>query len=225
MIARAPACAQGDALCVTSVVHEIEGRLASIAIYSGELVREVDHLDPLKLHARLSRIHCAATEAQRVIDAMKRLNDESPLERVDLDLTDLCSRILARRSAITPHFERFVFRIQSNIHVRGDLGQVDVLLDNLIGNALKFTSRCESPQIHVTTSSESNRSIVHVSDNGVGLAPEDADRIFQPFTRCHANFPGTGVGLVTARRIVERHGGRIWARGEQGLGTTISFFL
>lgn len=216
---------EGEALCFPSVIHEIEGRLASITMYSDELIRQVESLDSTTLRRRLTRIHCLATETQRVIDAVRRLDDETPLERVDIDLSELCSRILDRHSVRTPQFEHLLVRIQSNIHIHGDRDLVDVLLDNLIGNALKFTSRRESPQLRITASNESNRSVVHVSDNGVGIAPEDTDRIFQPFTRCHPGFPGTGVGLATTRRIVERHGGRIWATGETGLGTTISFFL
>lgn len=65
---------------------------------------------------------------------------------------------------------------------------------------------------------------MHVCDNGVGIAPEDTDRIFQPFTRCNPSFPGTGVGLAMVRRIVERHGGRIWATGEPELATAILIF-
>jgi len=214
-----------EALGMARVIHEIEGRLATIAMFSEQLTCEGQPLDMAKLQARLSRVHLAAIEAQRVIDALRQLDDDSPLERVSVDLSALCSRILERHSARTPHFERSLVYIQPNVHLYGDSKLLDVLLDNLIGNALKYTSQRDAPCVRVTASSESNRAVVHVSDNGVGIAPEDADRMFQPFTRCHANFPGTGVGLATARRIVERHGGRIWATGELGLGTTISFVL
>jgi two-component system, NtrC family, sensor kinase len=207
------------------VIHEIEGRLATIAIFSEELARQGEQLGPAKLLPRLSRIHLAATETLRVIDAVKRLNEDSPIERVNIDLSALCSQILERRSALSPHFASLSVRIQPNIQIRGDLDQVGILLDNLIGNALKFTARCTSPEVRVTVSSESNRSVIHVSDNGIGITPEDAERMFQLFTRCHSNFAGTGVGLATARRVVERHGGRIWATGKPGLGTTVSFFL
>jgi signal transduction histidine kinase len=194
-------------------------------MFSEELPCEGESLDSAKLRARLARVHRAAVEAQRVIDAVRRLNDDSPLEWVRVELSALCSRILDRHSARTPHFQRLLIRIQPNVHLVGDPELLDILLDNLIGNALKYTSQREDPQVRVTASSESNRAVVHVSDNGVGIAPEDAERMFQPFTRCHPSFPGTGLGLATARRIVERHGGRIWATGEAGLGTTISFFL
>lgn len=118
MTPKGNAGAEWDALCLPSVIHEIEGRLASIAMYCDELVREAECLDSTKLSSRLSRIRCIATETQRVIDAIRRLNDESPLERVDIDLSALCSRILARHSARAPHSDRLLTRIQSNIHIQ-----------------------------------------------------------------------------------------------------------
>jgi signal transduction histidine kinase len=124
-----------------------------------------------------------------------------------------------------PGFGRAKIRVQSTIQVVGDLEEIKIVLDNLIGNALKFSSRREIPEVRVTATTELDRIVVHVSDNGVGIASEDAARIFQPFTRCHTDFEGSGVGLAVAHRIVERHGGRIWATGEIGRGTTISFSI
>jgi hypothetical protein len=191
-------------------------------MYTVELLRGAGHVDSTKLRGQLNRIHSIAADTLRVIDTVKRLNSDSQLERVDIDLSALCSQITNRLAVGAPNLR---IRIQSDMHVEGDTDQVEVLLDNLISNALKFSSHCESPQICITATDESNRVIIHVADNGIGIAPEDAERIFLPFTRCHSSFPGTGVGLTTARRIVEQHGGRIWASGEPGLGTTISFYL
>jgi signal transduction histidine kinase len=109
--------------------------------------------------------------------------------------------------------------------VMGDREEIEIVLDNLIGNAFKFSALRQTPEVRVTASAEFGRTVVHVSDNGVGIAPEDATRIFGPFARCHSGFDGSGVGLAVARRIVERHGGRIWAAGEPGLGATVSFCL
>lgn len=162
---------------------------------------------------------------QRIINAVKRLEDSSPPERMPIDLSQLAARALQRKVEQTPGFERAEVRIQSNICIMADLGEVEMLLDNLIGNALKFSSNRDVPEVRVTATTEMDRVVVHVSDNGVGIAPEDTKRIFELFTRCHSGFSGSGVGLFIARRIVERHEGCIWAAGELGLGTTISFWI
>jgi signal transduction histidine kinase len=212
-------------LCLSSVFHEIEGRLATISIFSEQLARDAGTVEADDLRRRLVRIHCLTVETQRIIDAIKRLDDVSAPERSHVDVSDLCSKIVRAQSTGAPHGERLQAWIEPGICVKGDPDQVNVLLENLIGNALKFASSRESPQLRITTSREGTRLVVHVRDNGVGLAPEDEERIFQPFTRCHPHVPGTGIGLTIARRIVERHGGRIWATGNPGIGTTISFCL
>jgi signal transduction histidine kinase len=208
-----------------ALVHEMHGRVASIAMFTTELNIDKRRYDPTWLDDRLTRIHRAAAEMQRIIDAVKRLEDDSLPHRVPIDLTALSARVLQGHVERMPGFGRAKIRIQSAIQVVGDLEEIEIVLGNLVGNALKFSSRREIPEVRVTTTTELDRIVVHVSDNGVGIASEDAARIFQPFTRCHTDFEGSGVGLAVARRIVERHGGRIWAKGELGLGTTISFSI
>jgi signal transduction histidine kinase len=104
-----------------------------------------------------------------------------------------------------------------------DPSEIEIVLDNLIGNSLKFSAPRDAPEIRITAGLDSGDMVVHVSDNGVGITADDLCRIFEPFTRCHPGFQGSGLGLTLARHIVVRHGGRIWATGESGHGTTISF--
>jgi signal transduction histidine kinase len=116
--------------------------------------------------------------------------------------------------------------IESGIELDGDPPEVELLLDNLIENALKFSAGQSQPRVQLTATQEQGRTLVHVSDNGAGFAPGDAVRIFQLFThRCAPEFEGTGVGLAIAKRVVERHGGLIWAEGVPGQGATFSFYL
>ncbi len=208
-----------------ALVHEIQGRVASIAMFTTELNVDKRRYDPTWLDGRLTRIHRAAAEMQCIIDAVKRLEDYSLPDRVPIDLSALSERVMQGHMERMPGLGRANIRIQSTIQVVGDLEEIEILLDNLIGNALKFSSRREIPEVRVTTTTEFDRIVVHVSDNGVGIASEDAARIFQPFTRCHTGFEGSGVGLAVAHRIVKRHGGSIWATGEIGRGTTISFSI
>jgi signal transduction histidine kinase len=208
-----------------ALIHEMQGRVASLAMFTTEMNIDKRRYDPTWLDDRLTRIRRAAAEMQRIIDAVKRLEDHSLPHRMPIDLSALSARILHGHVERMPGFGRAKIRIQSAIQVVGDLEEIEIVLDNLIGNALKFSSRREIPEVRVTATTELDRIVVHVSDNGVGIASEDAARIFQPFTRCHSGFEGSGVGLAVAHRIVERHGGRIWATGELGLGTTISFSI
>lgn len=214
-----------ETLGFTALVHEMQGRVASIAMFTTELNVDKRRHDPTWLDDRLTRIHRAAAEMQRIIGAVKRLEDDSLPHRVAINLSAVSARVLQGHMERTPGFGRAKIWIQSTIHVVGDLEEIEIVLDNLIGNALKFTSLRKIPEVRVTATTELDRIVVHVSDNGVGIAAEDAARIFQPFTRCHTGFDGSGVGLTVARRIVERHGGCIWATGELGRGTTISFSI
>ena len=110
--------------------------------------------------------------------------------------------------------------------VNGDATQLVQLLQNLVGNAIKFRGQ-EPPQIHVGARPEGDQWLFSVRDNGIGIDPQYAERIFVIFQRLHlrTEYPGTGIGLAICKRIVERHGGRIWVESEQGKGATFYFTL
>ena len=110
--------------------------------------------------------------------------------------------------------------------VVADEMQMVQLFQNLIGNAIKFRS-CEGPRIHVSARAEGNEWIFSVHDNGIGIDPQFFDRIFTIFQRLHGRdeYPGTGIGLTVSKKIVERHGGRIWLESEPGKGATFYFTI
>jgi len=113
------------------------------------------------------------------------------------------------------------------IMASGDQRLVRILLGNLMNNAWKFTSRTRSPKITVGREVVDGESLVFVRDNGAGFDMIEAHRLFGAFQRLHSqsDFPGAGIGLATARRIVNRHGGRIWAEGAVGEGASFYFVL
>ena len=110
--------------------------------------------------------------------------------------------------------------------VPADNVQLGQLLQNLIGNAIKFQGP-EPPHVHVSACRNENGWVFSVRDNGIGIAPEYAERIFVIFQRLHTRekYPGTGIGLAVCKKIVERHGGRIWVESQLGKGATFYFTL
>jgi light-regulated signal transduction histidine kinase (bacteriophytochrome) len=110
--------------------------------------------------------------------------------------------------------------------VIGDDVQIMQLLQNLIGNAIKFRGK-EPPQIHIGVRPVGERLLFFVRDNGIGIDPQYTERVFVIFQRLHSQqqYPGTGIGLAISRKIVERHGGRIWVDSEPGKGATFYFTL
>jgi light-regulated signal transduction histidine kinase (bacteriophytochrome) len=110
--------------------------------------------------------------------------------------------------------------------VRVDESQIAQLFQNLIANALKFRSE-RQPQIHIGARAEEGRWLVGVQDNGIGIDPQYFERIFQVFQRLHTRkvYAGTGIGLAICKKIVERHGGKIWVESQPGQGTTFFFSM
>jgi signal transduction histidine kinase len=110
--------------------------------------------------------------------------------------------------------------------VRGDLTQLTQLFQNLLGNALKFTNGAR-PEVHVGVRRRPGEWVFSVRDNGIGIDPQHAERIFEVFQRLHTRqeYPGTGIGLAVCKKIVERIGGRIWVQSSPGEGATFSFAI
>jgi signal transduction histidine kinase len=109
--------------------------------------------------------------------------------------------------------------------ISGDARKLRQVFLNLISNALKFAD--DSPVVRVSAEVQGETAIFAVADNGIGMDPEQAELIFQPFRRLHGeeDYPGTGIGLAVCERIVEQHGGRIWAQSAPGQGSTFRFTL
>ncbi len=211
-----------------SVSHDLRAPLRTISAFTRALIEDLgDKLDPRGLdHVR--RVLAAASRMADLIDALLELSriSRAPLGRYRVDLTALAAATfedLARREP-----ERAVATIVApNLVVDADGRLMRVLFDNLLGNAWKFTSKRIEPQIEVGVESGASETVFYVRDNGAGFDMAQVERLFTPFARLHTDgeFRGTGIGLATVRRIIERHGGRIWAEGAIDAGARISFTL
>lgn len=212
-------------LGTAALVHELQGRIASIAMFSEELASNDRRHESSYLEKRLGQIRRAAEELLRILDGVRRLNGCTPPVRVAVDLSAIAKTIAQSHVERAPRFQLATVLVQPDIQVFAAPDEVAVLLENLIGNALKFSAIRSTPVIRVSAEAQTTGTVVHVTDNGIGIAAEDARRMFEPFTRCHSGFDGSGLGLAIAKRIVDRHGGAIWATGAIDHGTTVSFHI
>jgi light-regulated signal transduction histidine kinase (bacteriophytochrome) len=117
--------------------------------------------------------------------------------------------------------------IAAGVNARGDEQLIRVVLNNLLNNAWKFTSRTSQARIEFGVDSQPERQVFFIRDNGAGFNMEYLGKLFGAFQRLHATseFEGSGIGLATVQRIIRRHGGEVWAEGEVGRGATFSFTL
>ncbi len=195
-------------------------RLASQALQRGDAAAAQRMLAPIAQQA------AATTELVDSLLMLARSGDVA-LNRIPLDLARLAREVTDDLQIVTeavpaaPHVE-----IHNLPVVQADEVLLRAVLTNLIGNAVKFSAGRVDGAVRVHAERTPGLVTVSVADNGVGFDPAAADRLFQPFARLHGQqFAGTGIGLTIVRRIVERHGGRVWATGQPGAGATFSFTL
>lgn len=205
-----------------AVSHDIRGPLRSIM--SSSMIVLEDHGESIGREGR-QEIERGTRAARKIVDIMENLLKLSRLGREPmspelLDVSAVAQEVgasVAGSRDVPPNIE-----IQPDMTAIADPRHLRMLLRTLIENGLKFVSAGEVPRIQIGQ----RDGIFYVRDYGIGLDPEQATRIFRPFERIHGEtYEGAGIGLTTARLIVHRHGGKIWAEGELGSGTTIWFTL
>lgn len=208
-----------------SVSHDLRAPIRAIHGYS-ELLDE--HLGPTadpQSREWLGRIRAAAARTGTLVEDMLRLSRVSStgLDPVDVDVSALATSVLTALQYSNP--ERAVrWTVASGLVARADARLMRILLENLLGNAWKFTRDREPATIEV---GQVPNGEFFVRDNGAGFDMAYADRLFEPFTRLHsdAQFEGTGIGLATVRRVVQRHGGSVRAEAALDRGATLYFSL
>jgi two-component system sensor histidine kinase/response regulator len=211
-----------------SVSHDLRAPLLAFDGLSKALLDGYgDRLDPIA-EDYLTRMRRASQTMTSVFDGLQTLFrlTSGEVHREQLDITGLATEIAEEIRANHPDRTVEVV-IAPGMTASGDKRLVQILLTNLLSNAWKFTSPKASPRIEVGTELVDGEPRVFVRDNGVGFDMIYAHRLFGAFQRLHSqsDFPGAGIGLATGQRIVNRHGGRIWAEGAVGGGATFYFVL
>jgi light-regulated signal transduction histidine kinase (bacteriophytochrome) len=211
-----------------SVSHDLRAPLRSIDGFSQALIEDCgDQLDETAKN-HLHRIRAAAQRMAVLIDDMLVLSriSRTQVNRERVDISSLAQAVAEELGNQNP--ERSVaVNIQSDLSTYADRGLMRVLLNNLLGNAWKFTARTSNARIELSSQTQGKDTVFFVKDNGAGFDMAHANMLFQPFQRLHdeADFPGTGIGLATVQRVVDRHGGRVWAEGAVGCGATVFFAI
>jgi signal transduction histidine kinase len=211
-----------------SVSHDLRAPLRAIAGFSEALVEDYSaSLDP-GAKAYLQRIRDAAGQMNRLIEGLLKLArlTRSELHREPTDLSAVAAAVVDELRHTEPSRD-VQCTIQPGMVDSVDRNLIRIVFANLLQNAWKFTAKTSQPQVQVGQLNPRNHPVYFVRDNGAGFEPCQAEKLFQVFQRLHsaAEYEGTGIGLATVHRIVQRHGGRVWAEGKVKEGACFYFTL
>jgi len=211
-----------------TVTHDLRAPIRVVEGFTRILKEDYGRLLDRIGNDHLDRVLAAAARMNSMIDALLTLANLSaqPLARQPVNLSQIAGFVVddLKRSA----GERSVdCQIAPDMVVDGDPTLLRLVLDNLLGNAWKYSARNPQAQVVFGHSSSDGRQVFCIGDNGAGFDMRNADRLFGVFQRLHSanDFPGTGVGLASVKRIVRRHGGDVWAESEPGRGARFYFTL
>jgi PAS domain S-box-containing protein len=211
-----------------SVAHDLRAPLRAIDGFSQALLDELGDALGETGRGYAHRVRSSAQRMATLIDDLLRLSrvTRSPLHRQRVDLGELFRSTISMLQRDEPAREVEIVT-SGDLVTRGDPRLLAIMFDNLVGNAWKFTSRRALAHITLAGADTGGERVFSISDDGVGFDMAYIQKLFGVFNRLHtdSDFPGTGVGLATVQRVVARHGGRVWARGEVGNGATFSFTL
>ena len=211
-----------------AISHELRAPIARLQGFCQAMKEECDEeKDGFKMFYA-ERIDIASRQLRDVVDSILLLSRLSKTEIAiaEVNLSELAEQI-SNTFMVSELPRKLHFKIDQGVTANCDRQLLIICLENLIGNAVKYSSKAETPVIEFGRADYGGENAYFVRDNGAGFNMAFADKLFKPFLRLHkeSEFAGTGIGLVTVARIVERHGGRIWAEGKEGEGATFWFTL
>lgn len=211
-----------------SVSHDLRAPLRAIDGFSLALLEDYENKLDDEGKDNLLRVRRAVQRMSRLIDSLLHLSRVTRQEIIieDVDLSNIASKSISKLQEADE--SRKVDRvIAKGVNAHGDSTLLELVLNNLLENAWKYTSKEIKPRIEFGVVEQGEEQVYFVKDNGIGFDMQYSKKLFGAFQRMHreADYPGTGVGLATVQRIIHRHGGRIWAESEAGGGATFFFTL
>ncbi len=211
-----------------SVSHDLRAPLRGIDGWSLALQEDCGEQLDARGHEYLRRVRSEAQRMGELIDDLLRLSrvTQSELKKVPIDISEMATEIVAQLRQQSPQRQVSV-TIQPSLRTTADRGLLRVALENVLGNAWKFTGNTSEASIEFGQERHEDETVFFVRDNGAGFDMAYAGKLFSAFCRLHrtSEFSGTGIGLATVNRIVHRHGGRIWAEAAVNHGATFRFTL
>jgi len=212
-----------------SVSHDLRAPLRSINGFSQAILEDYEgKLDPVGLDY-LQRIRAASVRMGQLIDDLLNLSRTTRRElKVEaIDLSVLGNEVINQFANDDNNYRKVDLHIEKHLMTRADPHLLRILLENLLGNAWKYTGKIERPVIKFGKQLKQDHNVYFVNDNGAGFDMKYVHKLFRPFQRLHQNdeFEGTGIGLAIVERIIQRHAGSIWVESEVNKGTTFYFTL
>jgi light-regulated signal transduction histidine kinase (bacteriophytochrome) len=211
-----------------SVSHDLRAPLRSIDGFSQALLEDYGSDLDKTAQDYLVRVRSSTQRMGQLIDDLLKLSHvvRSDMSRLSVDMAGLARNVEAQLRERYPG-RNIEFVINGDLLVKGDERLLLAMLENLLGNAWKFTANREEARVELGESEQEGRKVYYVKDNGAGFDESYVHKLFEPFQRLHSvqEYEGTGIGLATVQRIIRRHGGEVWAEGEIDQGATIYFTL
>lgn len=211
-----------------SIAHDLRAPLRAVTSFSQILLDDAAEKLDSDQRDSLQRVVNASKHMADLIDDILELSriTRKELQREQIDLSGLVRDILEELRRADPG-RTVTATIADGVTVEGDAKLLRVALENLLGNAWKYTAKVEQPSIEFGTTTQEQKTVYYLKDNGVGFDMRYVDKLFHPFQRLHnsQDYEGTGIGLATVQRVVQRHGGQIRASSEPNKGSSFYFTL
>jgi len=209
-----------------AVAHDLRAPVRAINSYAAMLLQaSKGQLDSISAEY-LQRVANGGHRMAMLIDDLLKLArlSRTEMEVQDIDLSKLAATIIESLTAADPKPDATV-TIQPDIRISGDPGLIRAVIENLIGNAWKFTAKTNAARITVGCEQRDAKKVYFVCDNGIGFDMQYAHKLFAPFQRLHSRdeFEGTGIGLATVKKIIDRHGGKVWIESSVDKGAAVFF--
>lgn len=210
-----------------TVSHDLKTPLNAIITFSDLLLNDNEYITKTNKEL-LELIHQSGWSMSNLIQDLLQFSKsgEVEIEQEPVNLTEIATKVL-EDILIIDNSRIVKVTIEPNLHAKADPKMIKVVLSNLLGNAFKYSGLTPNAEIKFGKKDYYNNDLFYIQDNGAGFDMNTAEKLFQPFQRFHSSneFKGTGVGLSTVKRIIEKHDGQIWAESEVGKGATFFFTL